>query len=73
MTRRKRKIYSWIVYICIAIVIQCFCIVAMVEKRGEIAVGSEYLIIPVMIAFRVWIPNTIAGLNNLFYGEEEDV
>lgn len=65
MTVSRRKIYSWIAYICSAIMIQCLCIVAMVAERGGVTVGSEYLIIPVMVGFRAWIPGMVAELNGI--------
>lgn len=71
----KKKWLSWLSYICTGIILQCICIVWQVEARDCMAIGSEYLILPAMIAGRIMIPDMIRGMNEMMKEimEEKDV
>lgn len=45
----KSKVLSWLSYVSIGIIIQCFVIVQMCNVRGSVEIGGEYLILPAMI------------------------
>lgn len=49
----KNKVLSWLSYVSIGIIIQCFVIVQMCNVREAVEIGGEYLILPAMIMVRV--------------------
>ena len=49
----KNKVLSWLSYVSIGIIIQCFVIVQMCNVREAVEIGGEYLILPAMIMARV--------------------
>lgn len=51
----KDKILSWLSYVSIGIIVQCFFIVQMCNVRGSVEIGGEYLILPAMIMVRLAI------------------
>lgn len=51
----KRRTLSWLSYVCIGIIVQCFMIVQMCDTRGSAEVGGEYLILPAMILIRTML------------------
>lgn len=72
---KAAKILSWMIYISVTVVFQCFCIVMTCEQRGRVAFGGEYLILPVAVLARIWIPEMIYGMSEILERteEEEDV
>lgn len=51
----KNKILSWLNYISVGIIVQCFVIVQMCNVRGSVEIGGEYLILPAMVMVRLAI------------------
>lgn len=51
----KRKVLSWIGYISVGAIIQCIATVRMYHVRGFIAIGGEFLILPLMLVVRAAI------------------
>ena len=51
----KGRMLSWLSYVCIGIILQCFVIVQMCDVRGSAEVGGEYLILPAMILIRAML------------------
>lgn len=49
----KNKILSWLNYISVGIIVQCFVIVQMCNVRESVEIGGEYLILPAMIMIRL--------------------
>lgn len=49
----KNKVLSWLSYVSIGIITQCFVIVQMCNAREAVEIGREYLILPAMIMVRV--------------------
>lgn len=49
----KNKVLSWLSYVSIGIIVQCFMIVQMCNVRDSVEIGGEYLIMPAMIMVRI--------------------
>lgn len=49
----KNKVLSWLSYVSIGIIVQCFVIVQMCNVRDSVEIGGEYLILPAMIMVRI--------------------
>lgn len=49
----RNRVLSWLEYISISIIVQCFMIVQMCNAREAVEIGGEYLILPAMIMVRV--------------------
>lgn len=49
----RNRVLSWLEYISISIIVQCFMIVQMCNVRGSVEIGGEYLILPALIITRV--------------------
>lgn len=49
----KNKVLSWLSYVSIGIIVQCFMIVQMCNVRDSVEIGGEYLILPAMIMVRI--------------------
>lgn len=55
----KNKILSWLNYISVGIIVQCFVIVQMCNVRGSVEIGGEYLILPAMVMVRLAIKDVL--------------
>lgn len=55
----KKKILSWLNYISVGIIVQCFVIVQMCNVRGSVEIGGEYLILPAMVMVRLAIKDVL--------------
>lgn len=68
--RRRKKIIGLVSYISIAVVIQCFFIVAVCEQRGTVDIGGEYLILPAALFFREQIMSAFAMVEGFIWGDD---
>lgn len=66
------EILGWIAYISIMGIFQRFCIVMVCERRGSVAFGGEYLILPAAILARLWIPEIIQSVTKAFEISDEE-
>ena len=66
------EVLGWIEYISIIGIFQCFCIVMACKQRGRVAFGGEYLILPVAILARLWIPEMIQSVSGVLEMPEEE-
>lgn len=55
----KNKILSWLNYISVGIIVQCFVIVQMCNVRESVEIGGEYLILPAMIMTRLALKDVL--------------
>ena len=49
----KNKVLSWLSYVSIGIIVQCFVIVQMCNVRDSVEIGGEYMILTAMIMVRI--------------------
>ncbi|MGN0400009.1 MAG: hypothetical protein ACI4EO_07770 [Blautia sp.] len=60
----KNKVLSWLSYLLIGTIIQCFAIMHMCDVRGSFEIGGEFLILPAMILIRIAMEDAIGEKAN---------